>query len=75
VGWRVFLVAPVVAISLGSQSPAYFHAATAAVTARIPGATIIASHGQEHRAIDYDPQQFIRVAREFDSSALSFLRK
>jgi pimeloyl-ACP methyl ester carboxylesterase len=39
---------------LGAESPAYFRAATAAVAAQIPGATIVAMKGQGHQPIDYD---------------------
>ena len=52
---------------LGTESPAYFRAAIAAVAARIPGATIVALHGQGHQAIDYDPHEFVRAVLEFDS--------
>lgn len=59
---------------LGSESPGYFRAATAAVAARIPGATIVRLQGQGHQAIDYDPQQFVRTVLEFDSGAPYFPR-
>ncbi|OJZ75176.1 alpha/beta hydrolase [Mycobacterium paraffinicum] len=52
---------------LGTESPAYFQAATAAVAARIPGATIVALRGQGHQAVDYDPQQFAGAVLDFDS--------
>jgi pimeloyl-ACP methyl ester carboxylesterase len=52
---------------LGTGSPAYLRAATAAVAARIPGATIVAMRGQGHQAIDYDPQQFVRAVVDFDA--------
>lgn len=58
-----------VRLLLGTESPAYLRAATATVAARIPGATIVALHGQGHQAIDYDPQQFVKAVLEFDSSA------
>lgn len=61
------ITAPV-RVLLGTESPAYFRAATAAVAARIRGATIVALHGQGHQAIDYDPQQFVRAVLDFDSS-------
>ena len=52
---------------LGTESPAYLRAATAAVAARIPGATIVAIRGQGHQAIDYDPQQCVRAVIDFDA--------
>ncbi|ETB35924.1 alpha/beta hydrolase [Mycobacterium avium subsp. hominissuis 10-5606] len=52
---------------LGTESPAYLRAATAVLAAMIPGATIVALHGQGHQAIDYDPDQFVRAVLEFDS--------
>lgn len=52
---------------LGTESPAYLRAATAVLAAMIPGATIVALHGQGHQAIDYDPDQFARAVLEFDS--------
>lgn len=52
---------------LGTESPAYLRAATAVLAAKIPGATIVALHGQGHQAIDYDPDQFARAVLEFDS--------
>jgi pimeloyl-ACP methyl ester carboxylesterase len=66
---RLAAITVPVRLLLGTESPAYLHAATAAVAARIPGATIVALHGQGHQAIDYDPQQFVRAVLEFDSSA------
>jgi pimeloyl-ACP methyl ester carboxylesterase len=51
---------------LGTESPAHFRAATAAVASQIRGATIVAMHGQGHQAIDYDPPQFVRAVVEFD---------
>jgi pimeloyl-ACP methyl ester carboxylesterase len=53
---------------LGTESPASFGAATAAVAAQIPGATIVAMQGQGHQAVDYDPHQFVRAVLEFDAS-------
>jgi pimeloyl-ACP methyl ester carboxylesterase len=61
-------IAAPVRMLLGSDSPEYFRAATAAVAARIPDATIVVLHGQGHQAIDYDPQQFVRAVLKFDSS-------
>jgi pimeloyl-ACP methyl ester carboxylesterase len=52
---------------LGTESPAHFGAATAAVAAQIPGATIVAMRGQGHQGIDYDPQQFVRAVVDFDA--------
>jgi pimeloyl-ACP methyl ester carboxylesterase len=66
---RLAAITVPVRLLLGTESPAYLRAATAAVAARIPGATIVALHGQGHQAIDYDPQQFVRAVLEFDSSA------
>lgn len=54
---------------LGTESPAHFRAAAAAVAAKIPGTTIVALHGQGHQGIDYDPQQFARAVLEFDRDA------
>jgi pimeloyl-ACP methyl ester carboxylesterase len=67
---RLAAITVPVRLLLGTESPAYLRAATAAVAARIPGATIVALHGQGHQAIDYDPPQFVRAVLEFDSSAL-----
>lgn len=61
-------IAAPVRMLLGTESPAYLRAATAAVAARIPGATIVALHGQGHQAIDYDPPQFVQAVLQFDSS-------
>jgi pimeloyl-ACP methyl ester carboxylesterase len=51
---------------LGTETPAHFRAATVAVAAQIPGATIVAMQGQGHQGIDYDPQQFVRAVLDFD---------
>ncbi|OBK15754.1 alpha/beta hydrolase [Mycobacterium asiaticum] len=51
---------------LGSESPAYLRAATAALADCIPGATIVTLGGQGHQAIDYDPEQFVRAVLDFD---------
>ncbi|MCV7401695.1 alpha/beta hydrolase [Mycobacterium fragae] len=67
---RLAAITVPVRLLLGTESPAYLRAATAAVAAQIPGATIVALHGQGHQAIDYDPQQFARAVLEFDSNAL-----
>ncbi|OBA77180.1 alpha/beta hydrolase [Mycobacterium sp. 1554424.7] len=67
---RLAAVKVPVRLLLGTESPAYLRAATATVAARIPGATIVALHGQGHQAVDYDPQQFVRAVLEFDSGAL-----
>ena len=63
---RLADIAVPVRMLLGTQSPAHFRAATAAVAAQIPGATIVALRGQGHQAIDYDPQQFVRAVVDFD---------
>jgi len=63
---RLADIAVPVRILFGTESPAHFRAATAAVAAQIPGATIVALRGQGHQAIDYDPQQFIRAVVVFD---------
>jgi pimeloyl-ACP methyl ester carboxylesterase len=54
---------------LGTESPAHFRAATAAIASWIPGATIGALRGQGHQGIDYDPQQFVRAVLDFDERA------
>ncbi|MCV7380812.1 alpha/beta hydrolase [Mycobacterium alsense] len=54
---------------LGTESPAYFCAAAAAVAAKIPGTTIAALRGQGHQGIDYDPRCFARAVLEFDRDA------
>ncbi|OBJ05889.1 alpha/beta fold hydrolase [Mycobacterium sp. 1465703.0] len=66
---RLAAITAPVRLLLGTESPVYLRAATAAVAARIPGATIVALPGQGHQAIDYDPQQFVRALVEFDSGA------
>lgn len=52
---------------LGTESPAYFRAATATVAARIPGTTVVELRGQGHQAVDYDPQQVVQAVLDFDS--------
>ena len=64
---RLAKVSAPVRMLLGTDSPAHFRAATAAVASQIPGATIVALQGQGHQAIDYDPLQFIRALMEFDA--------
>ncbi|ORW16250.1 hypothetical protein [Mycobacterium palustre] len=59
-------IAVPVRMLLGTESPACLGAATAAVAAQIPGATIVAMQGQGYQAIDYDPHQFVRAVLEFD---------
>ncbi len=68
---RLTAITVPVRLLLGTESAVYLRAATAAVAARIPGATIVALPGQGHQAIDYDPQQFVRALVEFDSGAQS----
>ena len=51
---------------LGTESPSYLRAATAAVAARIAGATITALVGQGHQCVDEDPEQFSRAVLAFD---------
>lgn len=64
---RLAMITQPVALLLGTESPAYFRAATAAVAARIPGALVVMMHGQGHQAIDYDPGQFARAVLDFDA--------
>lgn len=64
---RLAAITVPVRLLLGTESPAYLRAATAAVAARIPGATIVAMQGQGHQGIDYDPQQFLQAVLDFDS--------
>jgi pimeloyl-ACP methyl ester carboxylesterase len=52
---------------LGTESPSHLRAATAAFAAQIPGATIVALHGQAHQAIDSDPEQFVHAVIDFDT--------
>lgn len=68
---RLAAITAPVRLLLGTESAVYLRAATAAVAARIPGATIVALPGQGHHAIDYDAQQFVRALLEFDSGAQS----
>lgn len=65
---RLAAITVPVRLLLGTESPAYLRAATAAVAAQIPGATIVALQGQGHQAIDYDPPQFLKAVMEFDAS-------
>lgn len=65
---RLSKVTVPVRMLLGTESPGYLHAATAAVAARISGATIVALRGQGHQAIDYDPTQFVGAVLEFDAA-------
>lgn len=65
---RLSKVTVPVRMLLGTESPGYLHAATAAVAARIFGATIVALRGQGHQAIDYDPTQFVGAVLEFDAA-------
>ncbi|WP_374022321.1 alpha/beta fold hydrolase [Mycobacterium sp. HNNTM2301] len=63
---RLAAITVPVRLVLGSESPAYFRAATAAVAARIPGATVVTLKGQGHQAVDYDPQQIVQALLDFD---------
>jgi hypothetical protein len=53
---------------LGTESPTYLRAATAAVAAQLPDARIVAAQGQAHQAIDTDPDQFVRLVFDFDAT-------
>jgi pimeloyl-ACP methyl ester carboxylesterase len=68
------IVVPV-RILFGTQSPAYFRAAAAALADSIPNATVAALRGQGHQAVDYDPQQFVRAVLDFDSRTVSPRRR
>ena len=52
---------------LGTESPTYLRAATAAIAAQLPDARIVAAQGQAHQAIDNDPDQFVRLVFDFDA--------
>jgi len=54
-----------VRLLLGTESPAYFRPAAEAVAARIPRADIAPLPGQSHRAIDVDPDLFVRMVLDF----------
>jgi pimeloyl-ACP methyl ester carboxylesterase len=66
-GARLSRITVPVRMLLGTESPTYLRAATAAIAAQIPDARIVALQGQAHQAIDLDPEQFVRLVREFDS--------
>jgi pimeloyl-ACP methyl ester carboxylesterase len=53
---------------LGTESPVYLRAATAAIAAQIPDARIVALQGQAHQAIDLDADQFVRLVFDFDAA-------
>jgi pimeloyl-ACP methyl ester carboxylesterase len=53
---------------LGTESPTYLRAATAAVAAQLPDARVVALQGQAHQAIDADPGQFVRLVFDFDAT-------
>lgn len=52
---------------LGTESPTYLRAATAAIAAQLPDADIVAVQGQAHQAIDHDVDQFVRLVFDFDA--------
>lgn len=53
---------------LGTESPTYLRAATAAIAAQLPDARIVAVQRQAHQAIDHDPDQFVRLVFDFDAA-------
>jgi len=53
---------------LGTESPVYLRAATAAIAAQLPDACIVAVQGQAHQAIDTDADQFVRLVFDFDAA-------
>jgi pimeloyl-ACP methyl ester carboxylesterase len=52
---------------LGTESPTYLRAATAAIAAQLPDARVVAVQGQAHQAIDLDVDQFVRLVFDFDT--------
>jgi pimeloyl-ACP methyl ester carboxylesterase len=53
---------------LGTESPTYLRAATAAIAAQLPDARVVAVQGQAHQAIDADADQFVRLVFDFDAT-------
>ena len=57
-----------VRLLLGSETTSFLRAASAAFAAEIPGAHVVPLQGQGHQAIDFDPEQFVRLVLDFDSN-------
>lgn len=55
-----------VRILLGTETTEFLRAASTAFAAEIPGADIALLQGQAHQAIDFDPEQVIRLVLDFD---------
>jgi pimeloyl-ACP methyl ester carboxylesterase len=51
---------------VGTDTTASLRAATAAFAVQIPNAEVVALQDQAHRAIDLDPDQFVRAVVDFD---------
>jgi pimeloyl-ACP methyl ester carboxylesterase len=65
---RLAKIAASVQMLLGTESPTYLRAATAAIAAQLQDVRIVAVQGQAHQAIDLDADQFVRLVFEFDST-------
>ena len=67
---RLGQIAVPVRMLLGTETTTSLRAATAAFAALIPNAEVVVLEDQAHRAIDLDPDQFVRAVarRSIDSS-------
>ncbi|SDW57337.1 Pimeloyl-ACP methyl ester carboxylesterase [Amycolatopsis xylanica] len=64
---RLTRISVPVRLFLGTESPAYFAPAAEAVAAALPHADVVPLHGQDHLAIDRDPEQFVAQVLGFVS--------
>ena len=65
---RLANIAAPVRMLLGTESPTYLRAATAAIAAQLPDARVVAVQGQAHQAIDLDVDQFVGLVFDFDTT-------
>ena len=59
-----------VRILVGTETTEFLRAASVAAAAEIPGAQVVPLRGQGHQAIDFDPDQFVRLVLDFDSDSV-----
>ncbi len=62
---RLSAIGVPVRLLLGTESPPYFRPAAEAVAALLPRVDIVPVPGQAHRAIDLDPDLFVRLVLDF----------
>jgi hypothetical protein len=64
---RLASITAPVRMLLGTESPTYLRAATAAIAAQLPDARVVVQ-GQAYQAIDLDVDQFVRLVFDFDTA-------